>query len=447
MASQFEVFQPAKQAPFQQGYWGSVWGASFGTVKDQLLSQWKLGIMCRFPLYAPLDALGEIAQERQMFQGPLETTAHFVPRLLNAWGLWTIGGTYWGLLAALAGAGYTTAYVVASNGYIYGPSSGVTAPDPINGITGNPPASTRIPPWYTTGSSPVSNEWQALTYYPLNSIVTPTTRPGTWFIATQSGTSASGQPTWPGVGGSVVDGGVTWTYGGNYTNQTVYPPWVFGGGDGQGDPGDLDVSQGEALGGPPSPDGAFWSRFVLLVDPYPASWTDVVNPPTPTTSPTIGEITLLQDIIAAYKPGKSACVGITAANGAKMATFAWPFTTTTHMSLSCWLSRAILTGDVPSGASFGVTHPQGVGSWLPNTLVTNAGGLTYVFTIPSSAYLNAHAGVRYLYSAPAGGTTGFSEPSWPTTIGNTVTDNGITWTCIASLTSWTGEAGATTFQA
>ena len=36
----------------------------------------------------------------------------------------------------------------------------------------------------------------------------------------------------------------------------------------------------------------------------------------------------------------------------------------------------------------------------------------------------------YVYEAQGSGTTGGSEPTWPTTIGGTVADNGITWECV-----------------
>ncbi|AMK18694.1 DUF2163 domain-containing protein [Sphingobium sp. MI1205] len=40
----------------------------------------------------------------------------------------------------------------------------------------------------------------------------------------------------------------------------------------------------------------------------------------------------------------------------------------------------------------------------------------------------------YHYSCSAAGTTGGSEPSWPTTLGATVSDGGATWTCVKAAT-------------
>lgn len=38
----------------------------------------------------------------------------------------------------------------------------------------------------------------------------------------------------------------------------------------------------------------------------------------------------------------------------------------------------------------------------------------------------------YVYECTAAGTTGSSEPTWPTTPGNTVVDGSVTWTCRAN---------------
>jgi len=57
-----------------------------------------------------------------------------------------------------------------------------------------------------------------------------------------------------------------------------------------------------------------------------------------------------------------------------------------------------------------------------------------------------------IYQAGGAGTTGGTEPTWPTTIGATVADNDITWTCLAYedtpnevklATTQAGLAGAT----
>jgi len=55
-------------------------------------------------------------------------------------------------------------------------------------------------------------KWAASTAYALNAYVLPTTRNGRIYRATVAGTSAASEPTWPTTdGGTVVDGGVTWT--------------------------------------------------------------------------------------------------------------------------------------------------------------------------------------------------------------------------------------------
>jgi len=58
----------------------------------------------------------------------------------------------------------------------------------------------------------------------------------------------------------------------------------------------------------------------------------------------------------------------------------------------------------------------------------------------------------YLYRCTVGGTTAASEPTWPTTFGNTVVDNGATWECWSyhtkthEITQQNGYTGPVTLQ-
>lgn len=80
-------------------------------------------------------------------------------------------------------------------------------------------------------------------------------------------------------------------------------------------------------------------------------------------------------------------------------------------------------------------------SWGTSWAATTAYG-----SDTTANYVRPTTGNGFVYRATGSGTSGASEPTWPTTIGATVVDSGVTWTCIgrgiqaldAADPSWTG---------
>lgn len=95
------------------------------------------------------------------------------------------------------------------------------------------------------------------------------------------------------------------------------------------------------------------------------------------------------------------------------------------------------TSKAPSGLTSYISGP----AWTVNTAVTTSGPISFV--VPTTAN-------GFYYKCTSGGTTdGTTEPTWPTTIGSTVTDNSVVWTCWGEIetggaTRWGGGAGVET---
>ena len=104
----------------------------------------------------------------------------------------------------------------------------------------------------------------------------------------------------------------------------------------------------------------------------------------------------------------------------------------------------------------GAINNAGTGTVIKNNYGYNPVGVS-VITLPayppawaaSTAYVlgdfvepTTHNG--YKYECTTAGTSGSSEPSWPTTPGDTVTDGTVTWTCRAYIYTYTAGASPET---
>jgi hypothetical protein len=119
---------------------GQAFQGALGDVEDALIDRAKQAVKARFPLLAPPDALTALGVERQLPQGPGESTTAYAARLQGAWLLWPWAGTPYGLLRAFADAGYPNVvlaqprgarqFTLDANGALV-ISSGVASADPF----------------------------------------------------------------------------------------------------------------------------------------------------------------------------------------------------------------------------------------------------------------------------------------------------------------------------
>jgi hypothetical protein len=79
---------------------------------------------------------------------------------------------------------------------------------------------------------------------------------------------------------------------------------------------------------------------------------------------------------------------------------------------------------------FDISHNQIIGFAPPDTIL-NVAAWASTTVIPYYSQIKPTVFNSRLYSTTGGGTTGSTEPTWPTTPGATVVDGTVTWTCLA----------------
>ena len=330
----YQLYQPSIQPGFLRGVYGTAWGNALGIIKDYFSDLVKQGIQQRWPTFAQQSALAAIGAERGIPQGVNETDATYVESLLAAWEAWHLAGTPWSILALMNFLGYPDVYTVSQNGQVYGPSGAVVLPNPITGDPGVPPALSSSGQKWTFGIPSTAFGSQGVAY---KQSVPGYTWNGIWIANTAysavasiyanppnncvyinvgaAGTSGSTPPIFPAIPGFSVNDGpdIIWycISGLGYPFAETFP---------------IGQSQGTAL-------TDYWSAYLLVFDPLPASWTNIQNPPTggPTpSSPSLFEINAIAALVSSFNAGYAVCAGFYAAGNGSRVGFGWPVGRTFH---------------------------------------------------------------------------------------------------------------------
>jgi hypothetical protein len=142
---------------------------SMALMFDALADTAALAVRARFPNLAPLDALQWLAQDRQIFQGPSETNAAYVARLIQWLDIWRHAGSSTGILLAylswltpLAPQVLTVQSSAAGAGSSWDSYAAGSTPFPAGSSTPTPPIHQAVIPanWDWDGASqPYFNSW------------------------------------------------------------------------------------------------------------------------------------------------------------------------------------------------------------------------------------------------------------------------------------------------
>ena len=412
----YRSYQPGIQPGFLRGTYGTAWGNALGIIKDYFSDLAKQGVEQRWASFAQGEALAAIGAERGIPQGVNESTATYVESLLAAWEAWQLAGTPWAILALMNFLGYDDVYTVSQKGQIYGPSGSVELPNPMTGSPGVPPAVTSSGQKWTFAIGSTAFQSQGQQY--AQQVSGGYTWNGIWLPNTAYGATATIYPDPPNgsyyinVGAAGTSGALPPVFPPNFGFQVTDGPDIQWYNIGTGEAEPVGQSQGTAR-------TDFWSAYMLVFDPLPTTWTDIQNPPTWTSAPTLFEINAISALVSSFNAAHATCCGFYAPMVGTRAGFGWPVGRTFASDLNA-------------------TVPSGVGVapwtqfWIPHQ------------SFPTGSHVVPTTPNGYWYKATTGGTSGYAQPSWPTTIGLTVVDGGVTWTCEGTTNTYLTGTGAPT---
>lgn len=118
-------------------------------------------------------------------------------------------------------------------------------------------------------------------------------------------------------------------------------------------------------------------------------------------------------------------------------------------SLAAWVHYSDLTNEVAAGNGY-TSGGATLGSKTHVATVANSWGTQWAGT---TAYVAGQIVIPtvangFVYQCVVGGTSGNSQPTWPTIVGESVSDSGVTWSCLGeSVTVFSSAAPSWTVPA
>ena len=271
--------------------------------------------------------------------------------------------------------------------------------------------------------------WTASTQAPIGTIVKASNDKDRTllFEATTTGTSGSSEPTWPtAIGGTVTDGGITWkaiAKFGYLTRNTT-------GSDADRPYGSLTITD-----------------YTLITNPEKVVEKDRKTPKFKDNYAfvTLNEIAYNTEYVISL--GNPTLTGTTKYRAESVEISDIPvrptdsrYTDSAEYGTSTFSTKSPNSELVGKHVFFGSAADYGneadtVWSASAAKTIEEPGKTTGISTASYVRPTGSAVSTPIIFQCTAAGTTGSSEPTWPTQLGQTVTDGGVTWTAVRNV-SW-----------